>query len=226
MAVTSGSAHCGGKCDGCAKISPMKVANALIVACRIAEFNFRSICASNATLTAAPTMPHIDASRACSKLRAFAKSPRAITRKQASQAPENFSIAGRASPQAGSRSCKTLRKLRLGIAHPDSFWPLRFATFRFYIQRNSNHARSSRGEKHPRLKAGRHDDSPLCIQPEFRDTSTSCDAEDVGSINERAHVRYGLGAGMCRTTSMFTFSGKRLSAIQPARWLPGSDRGK
>jgi hypothetical protein len=33
-AVTNGSAHCGGKCDGCAKISPMNVATALIVACR------------------------------------------------------------------------------------------------------------------------------------------------------------------------------------------------
>ena len=26
-AVTTGSAHCGGKCDGCAKISPMNVAD-------------------------------------------------------------------------------------------------------------------------------------------------------------------------------------------------------
>jgi hypothetical protein len=68
--------------------------------------------------------------------------------------------------------------------------------------------------------------APLCIQSGFRDTSTSCDAEDVGSINERADVRYGPIADMCRKTSMFTFSGKRSSAIQPARWLPGSDRGK
>ena len=32
--VTSGSAHCGGKCEPCAKVSPMKVATAAIVACR------------------------------------------------------------------------------------------------------------------------------------------------------------------------------------------------
>jgi len=35
-AVTVGSAHCGGKWYGCAKISPMNVAIALIVACRAA----------------------------------------------------------------------------------------------------------------------------------------------------------------------------------------------
>jgi hypothetical protein len=33
-AVTVGSAHCGGKWDGCANMSPMNVAMALIVACR------------------------------------------------------------------------------------------------------------------------------------------------------------------------------------------------
>ena len=32
--VTSGSAHCGGKCEPCAKVSPMNVATAAIVACR------------------------------------------------------------------------------------------------------------------------------------------------------------------------------------------------
>ena len=33
-AVTSGSAHCGGKCDGCAKTSPISVTTAAIVAWR------------------------------------------------------------------------------------------------------------------------------------------------------------------------------------------------
>ena len=135
-AVTSGSAHCGGKCDGCAKMSPIKVANALIVACRVAEFNFRSICASSATLTAAPTVPHMDASRAWSRVRAFAKSPRAMTRKQANHAPANFSIAGRASPPAGSLSCKMLRKPTLCIGSP-LLLPPRFAIIRYSIQSNS-----------------------------------------------------------------------------------------
>ena len=38
-AVIVGSAHCGGKWDGCANVSPMKVAMALIVACRPALFD-------------------------------------------------------------------------------------------------------------------------------------------------------------------------------------------
>jgi hypothetical protein len=42
-AVTSGSAHCGGKCEGWAKISPMKVAIALIVACRATLSMVRSL---------------------------------------------------------------------------------------------------------------------------------------------------------------------------------------
>lgn len=41
--VIIGSAHCGGKCDGCAKISPMNVATALIVACRLTLSVVRSI---------------------------------------------------------------------------------------------------------------------------------------------------------------------------------------
>lgn len=50
--------------------------------------------------------------------------------------------------------------------------------------------------------------------------------QKIGSVNERADGRYGPIVDMCRKTSMFTFSGKRSSAIQPARWLPGSNRGK
>jgi hypothetical protein len=56
-AVITGSAHCGGKCDGCAKISPMKVAMALIVAWRPTLSVVRSICNRRATVTAAPTTP-------------------------------------------------------------------------------------------------------------------------------------------------------------------------
>ena len=47
-AVIVGSAHCGGKWDGCANVSPMKVAMALIVACRPALSIVRSICAITA----------------------------------------------------------------------------------------------------------------------------------------------------------------------------------
>jgi len=64
-AVTTGSAHCGGKCDGCAKTSPMNVASALIVACRETLSVVRSICASSATVTAAPTIPQTVARSAC-----------------------------------------------------------------------------------------------------------------------------------------------------------------
>jgi hypothetical protein len=67
-AVINGSAHCGGKCDGCAKISPMNVATALIVACRVMLSVVRSICARRATVTAAPTIPQTEARSACSKL--------------------------------------------------------------------------------------------------------------------------------------------------------------
>ena len=52
-AVTTGSAHCGGKCDGCAKISPTNVATALIVACLATLSVVRSICTSRPTVTAA-----------------------------------------------------------------------------------------------------------------------------------------------------------------------------
>jgi hypothetical protein len=115
-AVTSGSAHCGGKCDGCAKTSPMNVAKALIVAWRATELVVRSICASRATLTAAPTIPQTEARRACSRLNAAAKSPRAITRKQASQAHTNFSAAVRTSPPARKPSNARMLDLKLGMS--------------------------------------------------------------------------------------------------------------
>jgi hypothetical protein len=124
-AVTVGSAHCGGKCDGCAKISPMNVAIALIVACRAALSIVRSICARRATPTAALTIPQTEARNACSKLNAARTFPRAITRKQASQAPPNFSAAGRANQAArkSSNASSTLN-LRLRIDRP--FPPSRF----------------------------------------------------------------------------------------------------
>jgi len=69
-AVIVGSAHCGGKWDGCANVSPMNVAMALIVACRPALTIVRSICAITATATAALTIPQTEARSACSKLNA------------------------------------------------------------------------------------------------------------------------------------------------------------
>jgi hypothetical protein len=67
-AVIVGSAHCGGKCDGCAKISPTNVATALMVACRLTLSVVRSICTSRPTVTAALTMPQIEARLACGAL--------------------------------------------------------------------------------------------------------------------------------------------------------------
>src|SRR5207253_9630885 len=98
-AVTVGSAHCGGKWDECANTSPMNVAIALIVACRAALSIVLSICARRATATAALTIRQTEARNACSKLNAAKTFPRAITRKQASHAPPNFSAAGRANPR-------------------------------------------------------------------------------------------------------------------------------
>ena len=118
-AVTVGSAHCGGKWEGCANMSPINVAIALIVACRAALSIVRSICARRATATAALTMPQTEARNACSKLNAARTFPRAITRKQASQAPPNFSAAGRTNQPArkSSNASRTLN-LRLRIDRP------------------------------------------------------------------------------------------------------------
>jgi hypothetical protein len=117
-AVTAGSAHCGGKCDGCAKMSPMNVAIELIVTCRAAELVVRSICARRATATAAPTVPQTEARITCSKLRARRTSDRVITRKQASQAPANFSAAGRTSPFAWRLPNARVLNLILGMGRP------------------------------------------------------------------------------------------------------------
>jgi len=118
-AVTVGSAHCGGKWEGCANMSPINVAIALIVACRAALSIVRSICARRATATVALTMPQTEARNACSKLNAARTFPRAITRKQASQAPPNFSAAGRTNQPArkSSNASRTLN-LRLRIDRP------------------------------------------------------------------------------------------------------------
>src|SRR5215467_8594668 len=118
-AVTVGSAHCGGKWEGCANMSPINVAIALIVACRAALSIVRSICARRATATTALTMPQTEARNACSKLNAARTFPRAITRKQASQAPPNFSAAGRANqPVRKSSNASRTLNLRLRIDRP------------------------------------------------------------------------------------------------------------
>jgi hypothetical protein len=118
VAVTNGSAHWGGKCDGCAKISPANVAIELIVTCRASELVVRSICARRATATTAPTVPHIEARSTCSRLNARKTSERVITRKQASQAPANFSAAGRTSPLAPRSANATVPDLALGMDYP------------------------------------------------------------------------------------------------------------
>ena len=122
-AVIVGSAHCGGKWEGCANTSPMNVAIALIVACREALSIVRSICARRETATAALTIPQTEARNACSKLNAAKTFPRAITRKQASHAPPNFSAAGRANPRVrkSSKVSRTL-SLRLRIDRPFPPW--------------------------------------------------------------------------------------------------------
>ena len=132
-AVINGSAHCGGKCDGSAKISPMNVATALIVACRVMLSVVRSICARRATVTAAPTIPQTEARSACSKLNAAKMLPRAITRKQASHAPANFSAAGRARPPARRSSYARTLNLELGIDCP-IFFDAAFTTAFFDVR--------------------------------------------------------------------------------------------
>jgi len=117
-AVTTGSAHCGGKCDGCAKMSPANVAIELIVTCRTTELVVRSICASRATATNAPIVPQTEARSTWSKLNARRTSERVITRKQASQAPANFSAAGRNSPPARRSSNARVLNLGLGMDCP------------------------------------------------------------------------------------------------------------
>src|SRR6516164_8410930 len=107
------------KWEGCANMSPINVAIALIVACRTALSIVRSICARRATATAALTMPQTEARNACSKLNAARTFPRAITRKQASQAPPNFSAAGRANqPVRKSSNASRTLNLRLRIDRP------------------------------------------------------------------------------------------------------------
>jgi hypothetical protein len=122
-AVIVGSAHCGAKWEGCANTSPMNVAIALIVACREALSIVRSICARRETATAALTIPQTEARNACSKLNAAKTFPRAITRKQASHAPPNFSAAGRANPRVrnSTKASRTL-SLRLRIDRPFPPW--------------------------------------------------------------------------------------------------------
>jgi hypothetical protein len=100
----------------------MNVAKALIVTCRASELVLRSICTRRTTLTAAPMAPQIEARRACSKLNAAAKSPRAITRKHASHDPANFSAAMRTSPPARGSSNRVALSFRLGMSRPLMFF--------------------------------------------------------------------------------------------------------
>jgi len=127
-AVIIGSTHWGEKCDRRAKISPMKVTIALIVTCRVTLSVVRSICVIRATATTAPTTPQTAAMRTCSKLNA--EPPRAITRKQASQAPANFSAAARARPVA-NESLNVFGRLKLGCStDPPSSRCASFSQFR------------------------------------------------------------------------------------------------
>jgi hypothetical protein len=111
-----------GEVEGCANTSPMNVAIALIVAWREALSIVRSICARRETATAALTIPQTKARNACSKLNAAKTFPRAITRKQASHAPPNFSAAGRANPRA-RKSMKASRTLSLKLCIDRPFPP-------------------------------------------------------------------------------------------------------
>jgi len=92
--VIRGSAHCGPKCDGCANTSPISVTTALSVAWRPTLLVLRSIWMRSATVTTAPTVPQIVARSTCSTLNAAKTLPRAMTSRQASHAPPNFSAAG------------------------------------------------------------------------------------------------------------------------------------
>src|SRR5262249_20969444 len=92
-------------------------------ACREMLSVVRSICTSRATVITAPTVPQIDARRACSKVNAANTLPRAITRKQASHAPANFSAAGRMRPLSRkSYNASRALYLRLGMYWPSQFF--------------------------------------------------------------------------------------------------------
>jgi hypothetical protein len=70
----------------------------------------------------APMVPQIEARRACSKLNAAAKSPRAITRKHASHDPADFSAATRTSPPARGSSNRVALSFRPGMSRPLMFF--------------------------------------------------------------------------------------------------------
>ena len=78
-------------------------------------------------MTSAPTRPHTEAELRVLNVKAAKMLPRAITRKQASQAPANF-FGGRAGKAAARRSSNesTTLNLRLGITGP--FFPCCVAT--------------------------------------------------------------------------------------------------
>src|SRR6266576_6937181 len=153
MAVIVGSAHCGAKWEGCANTSPMNVAIALIVACREALSIVRSICARRETATAALTIPQTEARNACSKLNAAKTFPRAITRKQASHAPPNFSAAGRTNPLV-RRSPNASRTLNLRLRIGSFLLGPSFTTSRLYqipLIRTVGPLAQSDGHDAPRL---------------------------------------------------------------------------
>jgi len=115
-AVIVGSAHCGGKWDGCANISPMNVAIALIVACRAALSIVRSICASRATATAALTVPQTDARNACSKLNAAKTFPRAHYEKAGEPRSSEF-FSSRPNKPTGAQITECVEDAELEAPH-------------------------------------------------------------------------------------------------------------
>src|SRR4029077_5885047 len=144
-AVTKGSAHCGGKCEGWAKTSPIRVTTALIVAWRPTLFVVRSICSRSATVTIAPTVPQTVARYRCSGLNAAKMLPRAMTSRQASHAPANFSAAGRKSPPA--RQSANARVPSFKVAIKPSLVRRRFGALPMCDNRpvSANHFHVARG---------------------------------------------------------------------------------
>ena len=103
----------------------------------------RSIWSRSATVANAPTAPQTVARIKCSTLNATKILPRAITRRQASHAPQNFSMAGRTSPPVRKLSFASLPRFRVGIQSPSVIRCCFSAGVDVqYLPRNSNHYRA------------------------------------------------------------------------------------
>src|SRR5438552_10270112 len=190
----------------------MKVTTALIVAWRARLSPIRFICARRATVAAAPTIPQIEASRMCSKLSPARTSPRAITRKQASQAPANISAAGRSRPLArkSSNAARILR-LRLGIDSPsplagcDVQRGIRFCAWLERITKLQHHLRSTLGEakdlsnKIPRSAAQRLADLGSVASQAVRAARRSISAvPPIADVNlNHQHLQRSATSGHC-----------------------------